>query len=522
MKALSSSLQKPIFIFTLFSVLVLSSQLWLPGISKGHRAWMQSQHIAMARNSTIDNYAVGSPAYHLNDDGSRRPEYLSRAPFVFGFLSSFILSPIEKNLSLSLYLGQQMMNLIFLLTALITYFLFKPLIKDRLKLLTVLLLLFGSHYFISYKDMFDPNRLGSLSMALSLLAIQRYWLYRKTTQALLLMALAACLGEASPAIFSSVLFFTFFAVYQLKQKNFLLPNVKNIILSVPTLMILIAASFTAFFIFYQAWVESQMANISLFDSGLFASIKRRFSFSDGTASSHATGFFAYLRNFSKFLNISIQPYFVSFFTVYLSPASVFGWILKILAVLLNLVFLFFGFRGLAKTMKSTDNKFLMWLIFSSGLFYFLLMKDLVHYHDFTYTYLLGFLGLFFLSFVQQMQKWFSIKTLFYLVCIANVFALAFIQYNNHQRTKAFNEETHHYEKIQKTIPKKQYTLFVPEGRAAIKPGVRFAPDFYFPGVTYTSRLKDAKYIFSKNPINRDLPLVYQSSNHYLYINPDYE
>ena len=102
-----------IWMFLILLAVLLVTQLYVPGIAPGHRGWMHSEHLAIARSSTLEQYGVGATAFVLTPEGGVRPEYSSRAPFLFGFLVSSVLNPIQDKLALTIYTGQQIMNIVF-------------------------------------------------------------------------------------------------------------------------------------------------------------------------------------------------------------------------------------------------------------------------------------------------------------------------------------------------------------------------------------------------------------------------
>jgi len=489
-------------------VIILFTFLLQPiktGFETGHHGWVSADGLSLISRANTEHHFVGVMAEVIDADGKLQHHYFDRYPLFFSTTMNLLLKPFEWDFAKYIMGGRYIMNIIYLFTILIGFKLLLHFFDDKLKAISAALLVFSGHFFIRYKDMVHFDQPAVLGNLIILLSIANFKKNKKLLPLLLASIIVPLWGRGYSSIFLLLTWniIEFIFLYKSDSSSFF----KKIIIQLKSkafLCLLCSVPVTAGFLAYNVYIEAKVRNVSITETSIFDSAKRRLGVKTLVSAREKKA------EFKRFIPKQIDrkkdlftPELFSMFDIgrkkvskgieyYVRrlPAEIFGF----------LVFVFF-FMNLKKYYKELDqNKKIIYLtsIFS-GFVWLYTMRKLATYHDYTTLYYAGFSLMIYTTLIHTKFKNISREKLFTISLIIFLGSLVANLYKIYPQMMDVNHQAMDFTKIHRELEKMDnpivhFTNNNPFGGQRFIFGSPFAHNFFTTGFKVGST-KDVSNVF---------------------------
>ncbi len=478
------------------------------GFEPGHHGWVTSDHLAIILRSSPANLGVGYIGETLHADGSIDHTHFNRAPFFFEALVHLVLSPLQDDLAAYVMGVRQILNGVYVITLVVVFFLARLWLASDLKAMFATFMLGSGYYFLEYKDLVEPNRLGALAMFLAIYAIADFERRRRVRHLVGLAAICSCMGEAAPACF------VFLAWFLLVGSRFALQRQSlKVWFRMPALLaLMVSGGVAASLIGYNVLAEARMRSVAIADTGILESAQRRLGGAGDDVEARMHKSVAW-ENYST---VQVRRIFRGFLPHIVaargSVRNVSPWYASVFLLLGVLACVRFARR------KADDFSDSIWVAVGAGVLYLLVMRRLIAFHDFTLTNIAGF-GLVVWCYVADrvIERHVRILTAFSAALLAvNLFTL---RLHHNQMARIHNPVTAEFQTIRGVLGPGSKRIFIDvEGGSSrdLIPGAPAAPYFYFHGHLLTQQIEQAEFVVKKARDRSRESLTETNQRYFLY------
>ena len=383
-------LSRPLVQFFLFAILVLVFQPMKTGFEPGHHGWVSAHTLAQISNATPANHFLGFTQKTIVE-GHTDYHYIDRYPFFFAGGMNLLLSPVWDNLGWTIYLGRQLMNLIFLFSAFFIWRICRLLHDDEKKATLVTAFVMSSSLFIKYKDMVHFDQPALLGCLILLNGILEYELNGKKRLLYIGAVLGPLMGRGYAVIFFIAGWLLVKFIRNLMDSRKFLDSIRK----VPVLFLIISIPLPTLLLANNIAAEARMRKIGWTETSILVSAQHRLGLLKYKTSDLKEKEFSW----GSYLSNQVQRT-MDFFTPYglygLHVKNYKNKLLHYTSILPKAIFQLFLLYLLIKFFppwwKAHDRKkrdiFLS--LVAGGLLWILVMRNLANYHEYVTLYLVGF------------------------------------------------------------------------------------------------------------------------------------
>jgi hypothetical protein len=371
-----------------FAAAVLALEPRSFGLPPGHHGRVSASRLALIGNAYAGNGFVGYVGRRERAPGVVESVYWNRAPFFFDALARPLVRPWQRDLADAVYWGHQLMNGIYLLTLWIAFRFLLQLTGDPTRAALAAIGALCGHYFLTYKDLVEQNRLGALAVALVLLGSARLLLRGDRRGFWLAVLPASCMGEAAPAALVLALLNALLFVAPRASggsAGSVLVHLRSAAFAAWCASALVSAAAIA----YNARAEAAARSAPLSETGIVASALRRTGAAP-TFDRHAQWSEVLPRQWRS-MRRGLAPEFVHALAHLDRDGATVARAARRAARAASLAIGIAGGVALALWLvrERGARRLLLCFALLSGLAYTLPMRRFAHFHDFTATYYLG-------------------------------------------------------------------------------------------------------------------------------------
>ena len=389
-------------VFVVF--LVFCAQLFFVGFSNGHHGWVSSQGLSIIVRTNFDHHLVGAASEFIKEDGSLGYFYFNRYPLLFSILMKNILRAFEGDLPMYVFISRQLMNLIYLLTAWVSFLFIDLLLKDRIKSLAVVLFAMSGYFVLRYKTMVHFDQPALLGMILLLYSIGRYKLEGRTKYLYVIAALVPLFGRGYVSCFMLLTWFIVEVIFSIATDRswrellsfWKWPSFRSL---------MIGGTLAASILGYNIAIESKITGKKWNQTSIVVSAESRLGYKQNTLNAYnkdvAWGYFA-KEQLIRFI-IGLQPYSVMRLWKLKTENKIARYAYLSIQMLSMLLIVIFGVMSLRGVPKLTATQWSIIIIsIGTSIFWMFKMRVLTAFHVYTMMYYLGpnflFYGLVFSQF----------------------------------------------------------------------------------------------------------------------------
>ncbi|MEO1440765.1 MAG: hypothetical protein AAFV33_10200, partial [Chloroflexota bacterium] len=267
---------------------------WSPG-----HGWTSVHGLALMSHATPETGFVGYSQAFVLDDGSVAYHYFDRyPPFFTAFMGLFM--NITDNMMLEIMIFRHIMNVIYLLMMVVTYFTVRLWIENRWLAFAITVLSFSPFYMLLYKDMIHYDQPALLMMLVLVYTLARYHMGDWKVWTVYAAAIAAVsAGRGYSSFFVLALWFAIEAVIifigrdrpvahaegtETTEKR---PNRLQRVIRHPSLWVtVIAVAWAASWLGYNMLTEARVRDMPITDTSIVNSALRRLPFVGYNAGVH--------------------------------------------------------------------------------------------------------------------------------------------------------------------------------------------------------------------------------------------
>lgn len=472
------------------SVFVFQSNNY--GFEQGHLGWVSSHVLAQSEKATVENGYLGYALQEMDEAGNIDKFYFDRYPIFFSAISRSFRHFFSNELSGQILAGRSLMNIIFVLTLGICFFI-SQLITDKNRALQATLLVFSGSTLLFYKEMLHFDQPAILGQSLLILAIGGYLLRNWSTWWIYLATMiGVSLGRGYASMFTLAtwglleLYSTYKGTYantgstsRSYKDYFFHPAIKAGFLGLSICIVALS---------YNIYTEARVRNVSIEKTSIVISAKARTGLSHEPRMQESI---TASKVFGKLFNRTLYGLVPFALKPTLPQSNSAGGILTMLILIFGLGY---GVRARYKIAKleKTNNtpqtslaskKIFILLLLSAGAFWLIFMKRLFVFHDYTIMYMLFFN----LAFYVFILKWLPdriLKMSSILSLIIFISSLALVQLQIDKSRSLTEPVTDDFSQIKNILEKSNTTIVgLEEGRYTFLPGLPYVLGFYLPKQT---------------------------------------
>ena len=151
----------------------LSEPLKVDFFQKGHLNWVSLDSLAIANHSSFNHGGVGYGCEEMDGVEGNHFHYFNRYPMFFAVLSRLVLQPFWGDAVAWLYAARQWMNVIFIGTGLVLWWLLRTLHFSRVVATASVLITLSAPVVLQYRSMFHFDQPALLAYGLLLVVVVR-------------------------------------------------------------------------------------------------------------------------------------------------------------------------------------------------------------------------------------------------------------------------------------------------------------------------------------------------------------
>jgi hypothetical protein len=492
-----------LFVLALMGAILILFQNCTVGFAKGHHGFLSSHGMAIARNLS---YKTGFMMYHsMEIDKSGKVLYgaYNRFP-VFSFAAIKAVISSFSNLSTQVYMARQLMNVFLICTIFTSFLILHELSGKPLLSLGATLLAFSSQYIHYYNDMIFNNIPSLCGFVLALHGITKYEKQGKEKQLYVKSLIGISLGWQ---VFSALwLWWLVRTVVLLKKEG--LGSAREMLISTPTRAVIGCTVFGMLVLGFNFGVEKAMiGNVPSLSSmkwrlGLEANAYKEYT--------NEIAWSYYIPQQLERIVYMVIPGYAAVIPGYVAEWFPAIYYLSSAALLVVIASGAYFIR---------DNRALIVTLCFSGLFWVLLMKNHVVFHNFTSIYYIGLALVVYFIILYKFPR-----TVLMLVAIYAIFGFGYTS-NAFNKDKSdissksivadINVVTEDFQSITDIIGKNK-KIYVDGDRTDIAIGYH-AANYYLSGNYYTS-LENSDYIISWNKYFNSYGLTSENKFVFLFKN----
>ena len=448
----------------LYLIIILFVFLLQPiktGFEKGHHGWVSADGLSIISRANYGHQFVGIIGENIDKNGKKQFHYFDRYPFFFSATFNALLKPFEWNYSNYIMAGRYLMNIIFIFSLLVAFKLLLYFFEDKKKALACALVVFSGHFFIHYKDMVHFDQPAILGNLIILLMIAKYKTENKFKPLLIASIFVPLWGRGYSSNFLLLTWNIIEFIFLLKQKEAgtffskILTHLKS-----RTFIVLVASvPLTASFLAYNVYIEAKVRDVSITETSIFQSAKRRLGAK--TLQNRQEKKAEFKRFIPKQIDRKKDLFTPEFFSIldtshvdrkdggpayYLKrlPAELFG--------ILVIIFFFMNIRGYYRELKLNQKIILLTSIFS-GFVWCYTMRKLTTYHNYTTMYYVGFSLMLYTTIFKTKFKNTSSNKLLYTTLTLFVLSLAANLYKIYPLLDKINHQGNDFTLIRESLDK---------------------------------------------------------------------
>lgn len=441
------------------------------GFETGHLGWVSSHVLAQSEKATTENGFLGFALEEISTEGHRDKVYFDRYPIFFSAFSRIFRHSFGETLASQIVAARTLMNIIFLLTLIITFFI-AQLLTDNARALSATLLTFSGSTLLYYKEMFHFDQPALLGQSLLFLSIGRHltkgssskWIYLTTI-------LAVSMGRGYSSMFI-LLLWALFSIYKtVSDKKPLATLINHVSFKAGFIGLLVCLLSLS----YNVYTESVVRNVPIDQTSIIHSAKAR---TGVTTVADLEDRVSIVKVANKLFNRGLYG-LIPFALKPTVPQSnnLMGWV----AILALVIWLIYAIKMNRSTLV-IPKEFRILLLFS-GIFWLVFMKRLFVFHDYTIMYLVFFNLVTFVYLLNSIPanfiKWSSLITLF---VFAGSLSLAQHQLDlSRSMTEPITEDMSRIRLILNSESEKVISLDEP--RSTFLKGLPYALGYYLPDQT---------------------------------------
>jgi hypothetical protein len=487
-----------------FGLLVLVLEPASFGLPGGHHGYVTANHLAIVRNADARSHFVGYVG--ILEEAPDAPDYFyfNRAPSVFEALVHPLLGPVDAHTQRYVYWGHQVMNGVYLLGLFVAFRFLCLLLGDPRRAALAALAAFSGHYFLYYKNMVEPHRLGILAVALVLYGSARLLLEGDRRRFWLAALAASCMGAAAPAVFTLALLNAL--VFAARVEHGGTGRSVAAHLRSPFFAILCASALVSLaFISYNVLVEAAMRGVPVAETSVVDGAMRRLGFAAGWEEIPRLGEFA--EGQLKMIRRGLVPEAL-YRLAHLGPCdevgreslefagkwlTIFLWLAGVVAVV----------RWLGR--ERGPRRLLIALALLSGPAFMLPLRRVAHFHDFASTYYIGLNLVFWAALLRELPGWGG-RAWRGTVAAIVILSLWSVTRTQPRETPDWPEMAAEVDRARALVGRDAPRIHAPEGWQVFLDGVPPALFFFFPDAIVTSLAEGSDYLITRHgePEGEDL------------------
>ena len=480
-KAAAQRLLVPAY-FCLLAVIVFGTQFAGTGFGgrDPHYGYASSHPLAIASRATAENGFVGYSRTFLEADGTLFYNYHDRNPVFFSVLLG-ALTGLTEDLATKVWIGRQVMHIIYVLTMIYAWLLLRRLGLGRRLALAGVSLAFSGHYLMYYRELIDYEQPALAGAILLLYVIARVKLEGREGWRWLTIAtlLAISSGRSIASLGVLGLWAAIEAAGLLWQRERpLVQRLHAIARHDATRMLLLAVAWLTLMLGYNIAQEMALRQVPLHESDIVASMLRRSVRDDFSA--------GYTRDFNAFATMMERR----LLQWYLPLDNQSGKVIHQWALLPALLVILHYLEH-----QGAKRRIVLSLTAFSGIAYLFVMINLAWFHDFTTMQALGFALAFWLALLVRVRQRRLVNALLLLSLALFLRAALEVETSNSASHARAAAQTDDYNRILQRIGRRGNVIFSdPERQSGV---TRFAPvslGFYLGDNTLATRLDQADYM----------------------------
>lgn len=382
-------IRKPVFQFLIFALLVLVLQPFKVGFEPGHHGWVSAHTLAQISNATPDNFFLGFTQKTIVD-GKIDYFYFDRYPFFFAGGMNLLLSMFRDHLDLTIFMGRELMNIIFLLITFFVWRITRLLFNDENKASIVTAFVVSSSLLVKYKDMVHFDQPALVGCLWVLNGILEYEIHGKKR----LLIAGSLLGPLMGRGYAVIFFLAGWVLVKFVREFFRTRKILPMIRSLPALCLVGSVPIPALFLVNNIMTEAKIRNVEWIDTSIVFSARHRLGMANYKSSDLKEKKFSWGSYVSNQLQRTMD---------YFTPYSIYGIHVKnykkkllhysslIPKALFQLFLLYLFIKFFPPWWRSqeirTKDHFLY--LISGGVLWLIVMRNLANYHEYVTLYLIG-------------------------------------------------------------------------------------------------------------------------------------
>lgn len=413
-----------------------------------HHGSVSSRGLAIISQATLENDFVGYAIRYKDDQNNLVYDYFDRYPVFFSAAFNRILA-LRPKLSSKIYLAKQVMNVIFIGTLILAFFISDKLIKNKPLALFAVLIAFANPYLLWYKDMVHFDQPALFGFLLLIYAIALYKIDGLKLPMFIATFVAIALGRGYASYAILILWLAIEAFLILKTKGLVfVQKVKNVVKHPAFLLLVIGIVWGAGLLSYNIVVEAHRRNIPILQTSILDSASRRLSLNPEFNQENEQ-----IINWKEYAKTEVGRIIKWALPLKLPNPGFF-------VNSLVLVIMFF-IIGIVIRRQALERRIVFIILAVSGIVWMIPMRNMAAFHDYTTMWFIGIPLAFFLSVMVLLKP--SRDATYYIALMGLVVylgAIGQVRYWHDTIAGNASEYTYDFMRIENVIGSKGNDVYV--------------------------------------------------------------